>query len=42
MGSLAERSPGAWQARVYNGLDPVSGARRYVVRTIHAKSESAA
>ncbi len=42
MGSLRERSPGVWQARVYNGLDPVSGARRYVARTIHAKTESAA
>jgi integrase len=42
MGSLRERSPGVWQARVYNGLDPVSGARRYVARTIHAKTETAA
>ena len=42
MGSLRERSPGVWQARVYNGLDPVSGARRYMARTIHAKTESAA
>ncbi len=42
MGSLRERSPGVWQARVYNGLDPVSGARRYAARTIHAKTEAAA
>ena len=42
MGSLRERSPGVWQARVYNGLDPVSGPRRDAARTIHAKSEAAA
>ncbi len=42
MGSLRERSPGVWQARVYNGLDPVSGKRRYAARTIHAKTRNAA
>jgi integrase len=42
MGSLRERSPGVWQARVYNGLDPVSGKRRYAARTIHARTRKAA
>jgi hypothetical protein len=42
MGSLRERSPGVWQARVYNGLDPVSGKRRYAARMIHAKTRKAA
>jgi hypothetical protein len=31
-----------WQARLYRGLDPVAGARRYTARTIHAKAETAA
>lgn len=42
MGSLRERSPGLWQARIYVGLDPVSGKRQYAARTISAKSSDAA
>ncbi len=41
MGSLRERAPGIWQARVYNGLDPVSGRRR-AAKTIRASSRKAA
>jgi integrase len=42
MGSLRERSLGVWQARVYNGVDPVSGRSRYAARTIRAKTRKAA
>jgi integrase len=42
MGSLRARSEGVWQARVYSGLDPLSGKRRYVARTIHARTEQEA
>jgi integrase len=42
MGSLRQRGEGVWQARVYAGLDPVSGKQRYTAATIHAKSEAAA
>ena len=42
MGSLRRRGDGVWQARVYAGLDPVSGKQRYTVATIHAKSEATA
>ena len=42
MGSLRSRGDGVWQARVYAGLDPVSGKQRYTVATIHAKSETIA
>ena len=42
MGSLRQRGDGVWQARVYAGLDPVSGKQRYTVATIHAKSEAMA
>jgi hypothetical protein len=33
-GSLRRRSEGVWQARVYAGLDTLSGKRRYAARTI--------
>jgi integrase len=42
MGSLRQRSEGVWQARVYAGLDPLSGKRRYAARTIHARNEAEA
>lgn len=42
MGSLRQRSEGVWQARVYSGLDPLSGKRRYAARTIHARTEEEA
>lgn len=28
-GSMRERSPGCWQLRVVEGVDPVSGQKRY-------------
>jgi integrase len=42
VGSLRERAPGIWQARVYTGLDPVSGRRRYAAKNIRATSRKAA
>ena len=42
VGSFGQRSDGVSQARVYAGLDPVSGKQRYTAATIHAKSEAAA
>jgi integrase len=42
MGSLRQRSEGVWQARVYTGLDPLSGKRRYAARTVHARNEKEA
>lgn len=42
MGSLRQRGDGVWQARLYAGLDPVSGKQCYTVAAIHAKSETMA
>ena len=33
-GSVTERRPGYWQARVHVGLDPVTGKRREVTRAV--------
>jgi integrase len=42
VGSLRKRGDGVWQARVYAGLDPVSGKQRYTIATVRAKNEEQA
>ena len=42
MASVRERSPGRWEARVYVGLDPVSGKRRYETKTVSANTRDRA
>lgn len=41
-GSVRERSPGRWELRVYVGLDPISGRKRWATKTVTAGSRKAA
>lgn len=38
-GHVRERARGRWELRVYAGLDPVTGRKRYVTRTVSAKGK---
>ena len=38
---MREREPGRWEVRVYVGLDPVSGKKRQVSRTVRGTKRDA-
>jgi hypothetical protein len=40
-GSIRQRGRGTWELRVYIGLDPDSGRRRYATRTVHGTRRAA-
>lgn len=40
-GSIRKRGPNSWQLRVYTGVDPSSGRKRWVTRTIRGSEREA-
>jgi hypothetical protein len=40
-GSIRKRSPNSWQLRVYAGVDPSSGRKRWATRMIHGSEREA-
>lgn len=40
-GSMRERSPGTWQLRAFEGVEPITGQKRYRTRSFHGTKRQA-
>src|SRR4051794_19616778 len=40
-GSMRQRSEGSWELRVFTGVDPLTGRRRYVTKTVKGGKRAA-